>query len=109
MDINVYWQAVSEKICSKCIDGDGAGNCRLHEREECALKSHFPQIIQTVLSITSDTVEPYVAALRTNVCTTCIHNSSDGKCQVRSTVDCGLDRYYPLVVSAIEEVRYKQV
>ncbi len=108
MDLNVYWQAVSQKICSKCIDGDGVGNCRLNEREECALIAHFPQIIQTVLSIRSDNVEPYVAALRQNVCTNCIHHSSDGKCQVRSSVDCGLDRYYPLIVAAIEEVRYQQ-
>ncbi|MBI5216752.1 MAG: hypothetical protein HY960_13450 [Ignavibacteriae bacterium] len=105
MNLELYWQAVQQKICAKCIDGDGTGNCRLNDREECALKSHFPQIVQTVLSIKSDHVEPYVFALRNNVCATCIHQAPDGKCQVRSSVDCGLDRYYPLVVEAIEDVR----
>ena len=105
MNLEIYWQAVQQKICSKCVDGDGVGNCRLSEREECALKTHFPQIIQTVFSIQSDSVEPYVTALRQSVCATCIHQSHDGKCQVRTDVNCGLDRYYPMIIQAIEEVR----
>jgi len=108
MNYDMYWQAVREKICSKCIDGDGAGNCRLGEREECALKDYFPQIIQTVLSIKSDNMEAYVAALRQNICSTCLHLSADGKCHIRASVDCGLDRYYPMVVAAIEEVRAEE-
>ncbi|TAK54290.1 MAG: hypothetical protein EPO24_13285 [Bacteroidetes bacterium] len=105
MNLDVYWRYVQQKICSKCVDGDGIGNCRLSEREECALKTHFPQIIHTVLSVKSDTITPYITALRENICTVCIHQSKDGKCQVRASVDCGLDRYYPLVVAAIEEVK----
>ncbi|MBI4547925.1 MAG: hypothetical protein HY707_08095 [Ignavibacteriae bacterium] len=107
--IEYYWQAVQEKVCKKCIDGDGRGICRLSGIDECGLKLHFPKILDTVLSVTSDTMEPYIEALRKNVCSQCKHQSPDGKCSFRASVDCGLDRYFPLIVETIEEVHKKNI
>jgi len=97
-----YWQVVSAKVCAKCIDGDGRENCRLSAGEECALKARFPKIVETVLSVKTDRMEPYIQELRKNVCRLCIDQSPDGTCILRSHLDCGLDRYFPLVVEAIE-------
>jgi hypothetical protein len=99
-----YWDAVRTKVCVKCIDGDGIGNCRLSGELECGLKLHFPRIVDTVLSVKSDNMEPYIEVLRRNVCANCLHQSPDGTCSFRSNVDCGLDRYFPLIVVAIEEM-----
>jgi hypothetical protein len=44
--------------------------------------------------------------LRKNVCSECRHQSSDGTCSLRRSLDCGLDRYFPLVIEAIEEVNH---
>jgi hypothetical protein len=100
-----YWQAVSAKVCIKCIDGDGNGNCRLTGSLACGLRMHFPKIVETVLSIHSDEMEPYIEALRKNVCAYCAHQSPDGRCSFRINLDCGLDRYFPLIVETIEELQ----
>ncbi len=104
-DIELYWQAVQRRVCSNCIDSDGRSNCRLSGEEDCGLKLHFPRIVETVLSVQSDKLDPYIQALRRNVCSSCKHQSPDGTCMFRSHLDCGLDRYFPLVVEAIEEIR----
>lgn len=100
-----YWQAVQSRVCVKCIDSDGYGNCRLSGAEECGLKVHFPEIVETVLSVQGDGIEGYVEALRQNVCAHCKNQSADGKCMFRTNLDCGLDRYFPLVIEAIEDSR----
>ena len=99
-----YWQAVQQRVCVTCIDSDGLGNCRLSGAEECGLKLHFPGIVETVLSVRSDEIEPYVEALRHNICAYCKNQSADGKCMFRTNLDCGLDRYFPLIIEAIEEL-----
>jgi len=104
-----YWEAVTARVCAKCIDGDGAGNCRLTAADACGLKLHFPKIVETVLSVQSDRMEPYVQELRRIVCANCAHQSPDGKCSFRSDLDCGLDRYFPLIVEAIEAVHERSV
>src|SRR5574341_198666 len=107
-DLPKYWKAVEYKVCAKCVDGDGHGNCRLSGAEECGLKIHFLGIVDTILSVQSEKIEEYVEALRKNVCTVCKHQSSDGRCLVRQHLDCGLDRYFPMIVAAIEEVGFQQ-
>lgn len=97
-----YWEAVRAVVCRKCIDGDGHGNCRLTGSYACGLSAHFPRIVETVLSVTSDAMDPYIEALREHVCANCVHQSPEGRCMFRVNVDCGLDRYFPLIVQAIE-------
>ena len=104
-DLDKYWQAVQGRVCVKCIDSDGHGSCRLNGEDACGLKLHFPRIVETVLAVQSYTIEPYIEALRQHVCANCKHRSSDGTCTFRSNLDCGLDRYFPLVIEAIETVR----
>ena len=99
-----YWEAVQQKVCTKCIDGDGAGNCRLSECDFCGLKGHFPLVIKAINSINSNGLQEYVNELRIDVCSQCTKQSDDGKCSLRGHLDCGLDRYYPLIIEAIEEV-----
>lgn len=106
-EMDKYWQAMQHRVCAHCVDGDGHGSCRLSGEDACGLKPHFLRIVETVLAVQSNTIEPYVEALRQHVCADCKHQSSDGICMLRSNLDCGLDRYFPLVVEAIEEVRRK--
>ena len=108
MEANVenYRQAIQQKVCAKCIDRDSLGNCLLSEGDACALTTHLPQIVEAVLSVQSMMLDPYVAALRKQVCSECRNQSLDATCSLRRSLDCGLDRYYPLVVEVIEEVTY---
>ena len=107
-DLQKYCEAVQYKVCAKCIDGDGHGNCRLSGEEECGLKVHFTNIVGTILSVQSEKLETYVEALRREVCTNCKHQSPDGTCLVRRQLNCGLDRYFPMIVGVVEEVKFRQ-
>jgi hypothetical protein len=102
--LEMYWEAVQERVCKHCIDSDRKGNCRLSANEECGVKVHFPAIVETVLAVQNDRLDPYVKSLRDNVCASCRHQSADGTCVIRNHVDCALDRYYPMIVEAIEAV-----
>jgi hypothetical protein len=104
-DLHKYWQAVQLRVCAHCIDSDGHGNCRLTSEDACGLKFHFPKILETVFAVQGNTIEPYIEALRQNVCAECKHQSADGTCTFRSNHDCGLDRYFPLVIEVIETTR----
>jgi len=103
--LEVYWQAVMDKVCTKCIDGDGTGNCRLPVDQECALKEHFPAVVNAVLASSGGNIDPYVQSLRSGVCSSCENQTAGGNCLLRIQLDCGLDRYLPMVVEAIEETR----
>ncbi len=104
MDLHSYWQAIQQKVCVKCIDGDGKGNCRIDPSITCALEQYLPLIVTAVSRVNSKKIGDYVAELRNIVCSQCHYQSVNGRCILRSEVDCGLDRYFPLVVEAIEEV-----
>ena len=123
--LDEYWEAVQRRVCVKCIDSDGHGNCLLSGEDECGLILHFPKIVETVLSVKSDSLDPYIEALRHNVCSQCPsrfrgtrsppdivwtdkHQSPDGTRMFRSRADCGLDRYFPMVVEAIERAQLEQ-
>ena len=100
-----YWGAIQDRVCRKCIDGDGLGNCRLALDQSCAVQEFLPQIVQSVLSIRSDRYDDYVDALRKNVCAQCQEQSHEGICLRRNSVECALDRYYGLILQVIENVK----
>ena len=90
------------------MDGDGTGACRIAPGGDCAMKTHFPQIIETVNSVFSPSIKPYVDQLRKNVCAVCTGQSSEGACHLRDDTECALDRYFPLIVQVIEETQLKK-
>ncbi len=100
-----YWSLIQSRVCRRCLDGDGAGGCRLPAGEMCALKELLPEIIRCVTSVQSETMDAYVGALRTNICASCEHQTADRSCAMRNHLECALDRYYPLVVQIIETVK----
>lgn len=99
-----YWKAIEQKVCKACCDGDGAGGCLVSGVQECAMRAHFAAIVTAIQSVKSSDVQPYADAIRRGVCAACKHQSTDGRCVVRNELDCGLDRYLPLVIEAIEMV-----
>jgi hypothetical protein len=105
MELQPYWQAIQQKICHRCLDGDGEGNCRLPLGEECALKSFLPEMVATIANVKSTTMDAYIASLRRHVCILCDHQQTDMACKKRNDLECALDRYYPLVVEIVETVR----
>ena len=105
MELQEYWQAIQQRICPRCLDGDGQGSCRLPNGEECTLKSFLPQMVVTIANTKTDSMDAYIAALRRHVCILCDHQQANMSCKKRNDLECALDRYYPLVVEIVEAVR----
>jgi hypothetical protein len=103
-ELRPYWQAIREQICVRCLDGDRQGNCRLTTERDCTLETHLPRIIQVIKNSSSDAMKDYIRELRLITCAQCTYQSVDGTCLSREDVECQLDRYFPLVVAAIESV-----
>jgi len=103
-----YWEALEAKVCARCLEGNGKGACLIAPGRECALKVHFPLIIEAVNSVFSPSVEPYVEQLRKHVCSVCTNQAGAGSCSLRDDAECALDRYYPLIVQVIEETQLKK-
>ncbi len=98
-----YRAAVTERVCAKCVDAGPQGECRLPSQGDCALLKHFESAVDAILSVMSPSVAPYGDAIRNRVCTQCGHRPDVGPCRQQRDLECGLDRYLPLVVEAIEE------
>ncbi len=96
------WEDVQQKVCRKCIDGDGRGNCRLPVDDECPLQKNFPLVVETIEHTHASHGDEYVQALRTVVCSRCRHQDGKGNCWKRNRLDCALDRYYPLVIEIVK-------
>ncbi len=105
-EIEKYWRAVQNTVCKVCIDSDayGDGICRISEMSMCGVKEYFPKIVDIVLSVRSDNMDDYIISLRENICKDC-RQTPDGICELRNSVECALDRYFPLIVQAIESVK----
>jgi hypothetical protein len=104
-EISNYWETVQAEVCANCIDRNGEGKCGLAGDVECGLKRYFPSVVDSVLSVQSEKLGPYVATVRERVCASCDYQSKDGECHVRASVDCGLDRYFPMIVESIENFK----
>jgi len=98
---------IRNRICSVCTERTANGECGLEAPVECALFRLFPEVAQAVQSVKSDDIQPYIDAIRGNVCSICAGQASDGSCQTRQEVRCALDAYLLLVVDAIEEATGK--
>lgn len=98
---------IRNRICNVCTERTANGECGLEEPSSCALFRLFPQVAEAIQSVKSDDINPYLEAIRRNVCSVCIDQARDGSCETRQQVQCALDAYLLLVVDAIEEATGK--
>jgi hypothetical protein len=77
------------------------------ETDGCTLFELFPYVAQAILATESDRIEPYIEAIRENVCSVCIEARLDGSCPKREDRCCALDTYLGPIVEAISEATGK--
>ena len=107
LEISKIESIVRNRICTLCTERTVDGQCDLESPSSCALFRLFPQVAQAILSVRSDDIQPYIDAIRRNVCSVCGDQAGDGSCETRRGVQCALDAYLILVVDAIEEATGK--
>ncbi len=108
MNLEKYRRAIHNKVCLHCITLGENGRCTLTGVDRCGVELYLEEIVQVVHSIHSPRISDYVEVLRKNICSKCQNQSPDGTCSLRNEAECGLDRYFALVVEAIEEVDQKK-
>ena len=104
----LYKDAIRKKVCVHCIDFGADGQCKLSSDRQCGVEIYLDKIIGTIRSVKSNLLQDYIEALRKNVCSECKNQNPNGTCRLRSEAECGLDRYFEMVVEAIEEVEKYQ-
>ena len=102
-----YELAIRRKVCEHCIDLKENHQCALSEEDICSIRAYLDQIIEAVRSVKSQNMADYIEALRKKICEPCKHQKKDGSCELRDSRDCALDRYFELIIEAIEEVQNK--
>ena len=101
----LYEEAVRRHVCEHCEDMGADGVCQTKDPEGCGVFRNLPELVRIARELHELRIEPYAKAVREHVCVYCKNSSAAGKeCEIRSKLDCGLDRYLPLVIDAIEEV-----
>ena len=98
---------VRNRVCHVCTERTPTGECGLEKPSSCSLFQLFPQVAKAIQSVKSDDIQPYIEAIRRNVCSACMDQEPDGSCESRRQVRCALDAYLLLVVDAIEEATGK--
>ena len=104
-DRYLYEEAVMRHVCTHCIDFDEDGICHSPDPEGCALFRFLPELVAIAERLHEYKIQPYIDAVRESICVKCRSKTPGGLCPLRDTIDCGLDRYLPLVLEAIEEVK----
>ena len=104
LDRERYREAILRKVCEHCVDLGENGHCTLKGDRQCGVEIYLDKILDVVHSVHSDKLENYVEELRKHVCSECKNQLPDGNCQLRAAGNCGLDRFFEIVVEAIEEV-----
>ena len=98
---------IRNRICGVCSERTVDGECGREAPITCALFRLLPEVAQAIRSVESDDINPYIEAIRRNVCSVCADQTADGSCETRQQVQCALDAYLVLVVDAIEEATGK--
>ena len=103
-----YEEAIMRHVCSKCIDFGEDSVCHSADPEGCAIFRYLPELVAIAERLREFRIQPYVDAVRRDVCMKCRSGEPGAKCPLRDSLDCGLDRYLPLVLDAIEEVKAEE-
>lgn len=102
-----YFEAIREYVCSVCQTPGAHSFCGVTVSDACAVERFLPEIVSVATSINSDRIDDYVSVLRDTVCRTCRPGGHE-HCSVRDAQQCGLDRYFVLILEAIEHVILQQ-
>ena len=98
-----YLRTIRSRVCQQCPDFLPDGMCGLAGRV-CPIERNLHEIVLLVHYVHDDSIQAYLDELRRMVCASCPSEDANGRCELRQQRACPLDRYFVLVVEAIEEV-----
>jgi hypothetical protein len=112
--LSEYKDALRESVCGVCVsftaERENPTRCVHEQSGACSLFAHLTDVVDAVSAVDSGSIEPYVTALRNEVCANCSHQDKRGFCELRDGTGpmpswCVLDAYFNVIVGAIEDVQ----
>jgi hypothetical protein len=112
--IDEYKEAMRSAVCPVCVcftrDAQDPVRCAHEGSGQCTLFGHLDELVDSISGVHSGSIEPYVEALRRDVCSKCSHQDERGVCDLRDSRSvaptwCVLNAYFNLVVGAVEDLQ----
>ncbi|NOY06466.1 MAG: hypothetical protein GXO82_07530 [Chlorobi bacterium] len=107
-ELNPYFEAIHNRVCVICMEMNEEGECTVHGGDPCIVRKYLPRIVDIVNRTRSAILEDYLVQFRDVVCASC-SPGGENECVFRDESACVLDRYYALIVEAIQDVPFRKV
>ena len=101
-DTSIYIDAIRSHVCAVCQTPGAHSFCGVSDAEICAIERFMPQIVEIATRQKGKSLDEHMTALREQICSVCRDNG-DLHCTVRDAQLCSLDRYFVLIIEAIEQ------
>jgi len=95
-----YLDGVRSSVCKSCSKSDANGRCLAAPGTECVLELYLPQVTKALESAHGGSVDEYMLALRTEVCSTCKFRDESGYCYTSDSFGCPLESFFQTVANA---------
>ncbi|HYT92053.1 MAG TPA: hypothetical protein VEL76_25280 [Gemmataceae bacterium] len=96
-ELQEYLDEMRRHVCARCVERPEGGPPCAPLGKNCGLEMHLPRLVESIRSIHSDLVEPYLEHNRRDICAHCAFLHSD-------ICPCPMDYLSVLVVEAVEAV-----
>ncbi len=99
-----YLKAIREDVCSICADSDEHGECKLSDKEICAIEFFLPQVVEIIHNTKNDDYDELYNSLKKVICQNCRARDEEGYCYLRDNANCTLERYFSIIIDSVNRV-----
>jgi hypothetical protein len=92
-----YLDEIRQQACSRCVERPAGGPPCAPLGKVCGVEMHLPELVESIRSVHSGLLEPYLEHNRRGICSWCAYLES-------SICPCPMDYLGALIVEAVEEV-----
>jgi hypothetical protein len=96
-ELQEYFEEMRQHVCTRCVERPAGGPPCAPLGKNCGVEMHLPQLVESIRSVHSDAIEPYLEHNRRDICAHCDYLHS-------SICPCPMDYLSVLVVEAVEAV-----
>ncbi|HTP80883.1 MAG TPA: hypothetical protein VMM57_10850 [Bacteroidota bacterium] len=108
--MNVYEEAIRQKVCGRCIERTGHGICGSGMMEECLLNQHMQEILEVARNVVIRSLDDYLRAVRTLqvLFSRYEREAAEGPNVLDARVPGLLEQYIPDIIDAVDRLNKKK-
>jgi hypothetical protein len=100
-ELKAYEEEIRREVCGRCVDRPAGGPPCYPLGKVCGIELHLAELVESVCSVHSPLLEPYLEKNRLTICSCCAYHQNADACP------CPMDYLAELSVEAIEQVKDK--